>query len=84
MSCIKYIGFGRQEGWSVRWGRRELKASYTTYALEQKAAIMCSGIEVHKQPLFTCQAKTVTDSSLTPSVVLLVFSRGTVLSIMDS
>ena len=43
----------------------------------------CVFIEVHKQPQFTCQADTVTGSSLTPSVVLLVCPSGTAHSIVD-
>ena len=37
----------------------------------------CVSTEVHKHPQFTCQADTVTGSSLTPSVALLVHPSGT-------
>ena len=40
-------------------------------------------IEVHRQPQFTCQAGAVADSSLIPSVVLLVRPRGTTHSTVD-
>ena len=40
-------------------------------------------IEVHKQSQFTCQANTVTSSSLTPIVALLVHPSGTAHSIVD-
>ena len=40
-------------------------------------------IEVRKQPQFTCQADTVADSSLTPSVAFLVHPNGTTHSIVD-
>ena len=40
-------------------------------------------IEVHSQSQFTCQAGTVADSSLIPSVALLVHPRGTIHSIED-
>ena len=35
-------------------------------------------IEVYKQLLYTCQAETVADSSLTPSVALLVCARSNI------
>ena len=38
---------------------------------------------MYKQPQLTCQADTVTDSSLTQSVALLVHPRGTTHSIVD-
>ena len=40
-------------------------------------------IDEHKQPQLTCQADTITDSSLTPSVALLVYPSGTVRPIVD-
>ena len=40
-------------------------------------------IRVHRQPQFTSQAGTVADSSLTPSVALLVRPRGTTHSTVD-
>ena len=43
----------------------------------------CVSTEVHKQPQFTCQADTVTSSSLTPSVALLVHPSDTAHSIVD-
>ena len=43
----------------------------------------CVFLDVHKQPVFTCQADTVADSSLTPSVALLVHPSGIVPSIVD-
>ena len=42
----------------------------------------CVYIEIHQQPQFTCQTNMVTDSSLTPSVALLVCPNSTVLSIV--
>ena len=39
--------------------------------------------ELHKQSQYTCQAETVADCSLTPSVALLECPRGTVCSIVD-
>ena len=49
---------------------------------EQKSS-HCVFIEEHRQPQFTCQVGTVADSSLTPSVALLVSPRGTAHSIVD-
>ena len=46
---------------------------------EQKSS-HCVFIDVHRQPQFTCQAGTVADGSLIPSVAL---SRGTTHSIED-
>ena len=43
----------------------------------------CVSIEAHKQPKFTCQADTVTGSSLKPSIALLVHPSGTAHSIVD-
>ena len=49
---------------------------------EQKRS-HCVFIEVHRQPQFTCQAGMVADSSLTPSVALLVCPKGTTHFIVD-
>ena len=40
-------------------------------------------IEAYKQPQFTCQADMVADSSLTPSLALLVHPSGTTHFIVD-
>ena len=40
------------------------------HTFEQKSS-HCVFIEMHRQPQFTCQTGTVTDSNLTPSVALL-------------
>ena len=57
-------------GSSIHWNR--------------KAVIVLIG--VHKQPRFPCNcyADTITDSSLTPSVSLLVRPSGTIHSTVDS
>ena len=52
------------------------------HTFEQKSS-HCVFIEVHKHPQFTCQASTVADGSLTPSVALLARPRGTTHSIVD-
>ena len=52
------------------------------HTFEQKSS-HCVFIEVHRQPQFTCQAVTVADGSLIPSVALLVRPRGTTHSIVD-
>ena len=44
--------------------------------LSRKAAIVYSLKLCKKQPQFTCQAVTVTDSILTPSIALLVHPNG--------
>ena len=49
--------------------------------LSQKSS-HCVFIEVHRQPQFSCQAGTVAESSLTPSVALLMYPRGTTHSIV--
>ena len=41
------------------------------HTFEQKSS-HCVFIEVHRQPQFTCQTDTVIDSSLTPSVALII------------
>ena len=61
-------------------GGGELKAGSFIH-LNRKAAIVF--IEVHREPQFTCQASTVAESSLTPSVVLLMRPRGTTHSKVD-
>ena len=65
-------------GWGGWWGA--LGGFFRTF--EQKSS-HCVLIEVHRQPQFTCQAGTVADSSLIPSVSLLVLPRGTTHSIVD-
>ena len=50
------------------------------HTFEQKSS-HCVFIEVHRQPQFTCQAGTVADGSLIPSVA--VRPRGTAHSIVD-
>ena len=60
---------------------REPKAG-TSIHLTGKAAIVCL-LKCTKQLQFTCQADTVTGSSLTPSVALLVHPSGTAHSIVD-
>ena len=52
------------------------------HTFEQKSS-HCVFIEVHRQPQFTCQAGTVADNSLIPSVALLMCPRGTTHSIED-
>ena len=73
---------GRQEGGGVGGGCgwRTVGGFFCTF--EQKSS-HCVFIEVHRQPQFTCQAGMVTDSSLKPSVALLVHPRGTIHSIVD-
>ena len=51
ISWIQFIGVG---GWEESG---EPKASFCIRTLEQKSS-QCVFIEVHKQPQFTCQAKT--------------------------
>ena len=65
--------------WAVRVSE-EPKAGSSMH-LNRKAAIVCS--LKCRQPQFTCQAGTIADSSLTPSVALLVHPRGTTHYIMD-
>ena len=43
----------------------------------------CIFNEAQKQPLCTCQAKTIIDSNLTPCAALLVFPSGTVHPTVD-
>ena len=52
------------------------------HTLEQKGS-HCVLIEVQKQPQCTCQAETVSETSLTPSIALLVHPRDIVYSIVD-
>ena len=61
-------------------GRGRWEAEGHTF--EQKSSY-CVFTKVHRQPQFICQASTVADSSLTPSVALLVRPRGTTYSIVD-
>ena len=67
-------GVGDGGGWGAK-GR-------FFHTFEHKSS-HCVFIEVHRQPQFTCQADVVTDSSLTPSVALLVCPRGTTHSIVN-
>ena len=67
-------------GWGMGWvvgAAGEPKAGSFIH-LNRKAAIVCSLKSINS----TCQADTVTDSSLTPSVALLVHPSGTVHSIV--
>ena len=52
------------------------------HTFEQKSS-HCVFIEVHRHPQLTCQAGTVADGNLIPSVALLVRPRGTTHSIVD-
>ena len=70
ISWIQYIG----GGWGAVIG--------LFHTFEQKSS-HCVFIEVHRHPQFTCQAGTVADGSLIPSVALLVRPRGTTHSIVD-
>ena len=63
-----------EEGWGAKGG--------FLHTFDQNSSHFVP-IEVHKQPQFTCQADTVTGSSLTPSVALLVHPSGTAHSIVD-
>ena len=63
------------------WGGRGAVGGFL-HTFEQKSS-HCVFIEVHGQPQFTCQASTVADGSLIPSVALLVRPRGTTHSIED-
>ena len=67
-------GVGDWDGWGVEGG--------FFHTFEQKSS-HCVFIKVHRQPKSTCQAGTVADSSLIPSVALLVYPRGTTHSIVD-
>ena len=69
ISWIQYIGGG--------WAREGF-----FHTFEQKSS-HCVFTEVHRQPQFTCQAGTVADSSLVPSVAYLVRPRGTTHFIVD-
>ena len=59
-------GVGNGGGWEAKGG--------FFHTFEQKSS-HCVFIEVYRQPQFTCQAGTVADISLTPSLVLLVHPR---------
>ena len=72
----------REVGWKVGMGAGWGAKSRLYHTVEQKSS-RCVFIEVHKQPQFTCQITMVTDSSLTPSVALLVHPRSTVYFIVD-
>ena len=74
MGRQKGDGVGGGSGWGAEGG--------FFYIFEQKSS-HCVFIKVHRQPQFTCQAGTVADSSLTPSVAILVHPRGTTRSIVD-
>ena len=79
ISWIQFIGGGWVGGgWGEQWGA--IGGFLRTF--ERKSS-HCVFIEVHRQPQFTCQAGTVADSSLTPSIALLVCPRGTTHSIVD-
>ena len=67
--------------WGGQWGGRRAEGGFF-HAFEQKSS-HCVFIEVHKQLQFTCQVDMVTDSSLIPSVALLVFPSGTAHSIVE-
>ena len=73
---------GRREGDGVGGGGGLGAVGGFFHTFEQKSS-HCVFIEVHRQPQFTCPAGMVTDSSLTPSVALLVYLRGTTHSIVD-
>ena len=66
--------------WAVEEGG-EPKAGSSIH-LNRKAVIVYS-LKCTRQPQFTCQASKVADSSLAPSVALLVHLRGTIHSIVD-
>ena len=73
------MGVGGREGGGVgRWGA----VGGLFHTFEQKSS-HCVFIEVHRHPQFTCQAGTVADGSLIPSVALLMRPRGTTHSIVD-
>ena len=67
-------GVGGGGGWGAVGG--------LFHTFEQKSS-HCVFIEVHSHPQFACQAGTVADGSLIPSVALLVCPRGTTHSIVD-
>ena len=72
-------------GWVLgaggRWGQMGAEDGFF-HTFDWKSSHYVS-IEVHKQPQFTCQADTLTGSSLTPSVALLVRPSGTAHSLVD-
>ena len=71
-------GWGEWWEWVGGWGAKG--GLFRTFEQKSSHGVL---IEVHRQPQLTCQAGTVTDSSLTASVALLVRPRGTTLSIVD-
>ena len=73
-----YRGWGDGVGGGGGWGA----VGRLFHTFEQKSS-HCVFIEVHRHPQFTCQAGTVADGSLIPSVALLVHPRGTTHSIVD-
>ena len=76
--CTVYRGLAGRRGWGGSQG-------WFFHTFEQKSN-HCVFIGVHRQPQFTCQAYMVADSSLTPSVALLVHGvrlSGTTHSIVD-
>ena len=82
ISWIQYIGCGWWEGGGVGGGDGWGAEGGFFHTFEQKSS-HCVFIEMHRQPQFTCQAGMVADSSLTPSVALLVRPRGITHSIVD-
>ena len=79
ISWIQYIGGGQAGGGGVGgWGA----VGGLFHTFEQKSSHSVF-IEVHRHPQLTCQAGTVADGSLIPSVALLVRPRGTTHSIVD-
>ena len=78
MDSVYRGGQGGGVGGGGRWGAEGL--FFHTFDLKSSH---CVTVEVHKQPQFTCQADTVTGSSLTPSLALLVHPCGTIHSKVD-
>ena len=72
---------GREESGVSGGGRWGAKGGLF-HTFEQKSS-HCVFIEVHRHPQFTFQAGTIADSSLIPSVALLVHPRGTTHSVVD-
>ena len=73
---------GGQEGDRVGGGGRWGAEGGFFHTFDWKSS-HCVSTEAHKHSQFTCQANTVTSSSLTPSVALLVHPSGTAHSIVD-
>ena len=69
-------GVGDVDGWGAKSGL------FNTFEMKS-SSVHCLFIEVYKYPQFTCQADTVADSSLTPSVALLVRPNDAAHSIVD-